>query len=134
MHRLLIVAVFTAFLDVTSPKAFAQYGVPYWTGPPGVISWGSDWGYGWGPSATTFAESYAYGVADVIRAHGQANYLDSEALANVEEARRRFIQNRLDWTNTYFDMRRANEYYRESRRRPRATKETVGPLRKGRNA
>lgn len=68
--------------------------------------------------ASTVAESYARGIADVVRSRGQYNLLTSEALINVEDARTKNMQNRLQWTQTYFEMRKMNRDYRRELRGP----------------
>ncbi len=68
--------------------------------------------------ASTIAESYARGIADVVRSRGQYNLLTSEALINVEDARTKNMQNRLQWTQTYFEMQKMNRDYRRELRGP----------------
>ncbi|MBI3465675.1 MAG: hypothetical protein HY000_21870 [Planctomycetes bacterium] len=53
-----------------------------------------------------------HGQADVIRSRGEADLLDSEAIINVEEARRLNIENDLLYTQTYFEKRQINESHR----------------------
>ncbi len=81
--------------------------------------------YGWGGDnrAATPAESYARGMADIIRSAGQARVDTSEAAINYTRARKQEIENRKQWTQTYFDMRRINREYREAQRGPKRTKE-----------
>jgi hypothetical protein len=88
------------------------------------------WGGGWGGTyvdnrASTPAESYARGSADVIRSKGMANVMNSEAAINVEEARSANMDNRMKWTDTYFGMREKNKSYREAERKPRASREDL---------
>lgn len=73
--------------------------------------------------ASTPAESYARGMGDVIRSQGMANLANSAAAINMTEAQRREIENRDQWTNTYFQMRDANRKYRAQERGPRPTME-----------
>jgi hypothetical protein len=73
-------------------------------------------GGGWG--ASTAAQGYGYGMAAVIQAAGQANLMDSIAAGNYEDARSKLIDNRLKWTNTYFEMRQQNEAARRAMRAP----------------
>jgi hypothetical protein len=62
--------------------------------------------------ASTAAESYARGYADVVRAQGQYNLLASQALVNLAEARRRETENRVAQTEAYFRMREINRSHR----------------------
>ena len=87
------------------------------------------WG---GPSyhASTAMESAARGTADVIRSSGAANLMNSEAAKNYEQARSQYIDNRLKYTKTYFEMKEVNNYYREANRKPRPTSEQLFRLAK----
>lgn len=73
--------------------------------------------------ASTVGESWARGMSDVIRSQGDANLRNSEAAINVEEARSRYLDNRLKYTQTYFENRRMNREYREAERGPRITEQ-----------
>ena len=75
--------------------------------------------------ASTPAESYARGMSDVIRSQGQYNVATSEAAINMTQAQRQYIQNRDQWTNTFFQMREANRMYRDRARSPRPTTEQM---------
>lgn len=77
--------------------------------------------------ASTPAESYARGYADVVRSAGLYNLATSRAMINAEEARRKNFENRKLWTETYFEMRRMNREYTAAERaqRPRATPEDL---------
>lgn len=73
----------------------------------------------------TAAESVSRGTADVVRSAGLATLLSSAAAVNFEEARSRFLGNRLKGTETYFEMRRRNREFRDENRRPRPTSEQI---------
>jgi len=73
--------------------------------------------------ASTVGESWARGMSDVIRSQGEANLRNSEAAINVEEARSRYFDNRLKYTQTYFENRRMNREYRAAERGPRITEQ-----------
>lgn len=75
--------------------------------------------------ASTPAESYARGMADMTRAAGQRNLLDSMAAGNYEEARSLELDNRLKATDTYFEMRRINSEARAAERRPPPSSEVA---------
>jgi len=116
------VAILSAATLMMTGNAVAQPPQPYF--PPGYGGWGGGYG-GWnyGGYASTPAEGYARGMADIVRAQGQYNLLTSAAMINVEQARKQYIENRMDWTNTYFEMRRMNKEYRDAERGPRPTQE-----------
>ncbi len=73
----------------------------------------------------TVAESHARGLADVIRSAGAANLLNSEAAKNYEDARKKYIDNRLHGTEAYFQMRQMNRQYRYEERGPRPTQQDI---------
>ena len=75
--------------------------------------------------ASTPAESFARGAADVIRARGEFNLLNSEAAINWEEAKSRAIVNAQDYVDGYFKMRQSNRDYRRAERGPRPTAEDL---------
>lgn len=75
--------------------------------------------------ASTAGESYARGMADVVRSQGQANLNNSAAAINYSIARSNQIKNREAWTSTYFQMRDENRRARAAERRPRATMEDL---------
>jgi hypothetical protein len=82
------------------------------------------YGYGgypvyFGPS--TAGGSAAHGMADVVRSQGEANLNNSAAAINYSIARSNEIQNRSEWTSTYFQMRDENRRARAAERGPRAT-------------
>lgn len=74
--------------------------------------------WGWGPSyhASTVEEGVQRGFADVVRSQGAANLMNSMAAGNIEDARSKYIENRLQATQTFFDMRRINAESRRSER------------------
>lgn len=83
--------------------------------PPGNAyggGWGGGWGGGfvdgWGAGSTPMG-SYMTGMGNAIRAQGQYNLDTSGAAINLEEARKRDIENDVRWTNAYFEMRRINQ-------------------------
>jgi len=85
---------------------FAPYPGPYF--PPGVS-------YGHTP-----AESYARGMADLVRAQGQAEKNLSSARINNEIARSRYIENQVAWQQAYLQRKRAYQAYAaEERERSR---------------
>ena len=81
-------------------------------------------GYGSYHSSTA-AEGFQRGFADVLRSAGEANLRNSEAVKNYQDARSKYLENRLQATETYFEMRRINKSYRDERRRPMASSEQL---------
>ncbi len=63
--------------------------------------------------SSTAGEGYLRGAATVIQAAGQANYLNSIAATNYQEANRRLIENRNLYVRKYFENQDINRQYRE---------------------
>lgn len=90
----------------------------------------AQWGWGGGYHSSTAAEGAQRGFADVVRSAGAANLMNSEAMVNVEDARSKYIDNRLQATKTYFEMKRYNKDYRDANKKPRPTSEQLFRLAK----
>ena len=73
--------------------------------------------------ASTAAEGYARGMGDVIRSYGQAQIDTSQAAINYTQAQKQEIENRKQWTQTYFEMRRINREARAAESGPKRTQE-----------
>jgi hypothetical protein len=98
VKRLLVFATLSAGLAVWAQSTWGQYYVDNRASTPG--------------------ESYARGLGDVIRSAGQYNLQTSEAAINAEEARSKYLDNRIKGTQTYFEMRKMNQEYRAAEKRP----------------
>ncbi len=81
--------------------------------------------YGWTLRATTPAESYLRGHADVIRSQGLFNLWSAQAAVAAGEARMNDLEYRRKYLATAFEARRLNQAYREAHRRPRPSKEDL---------
>ena len=90
---------------------------------PACAQWGGGWGFNRGGYASTAGQAAAYGMSEVLRAQGYQNLQNSEAAKNWEEAKTLEMQNRLRWTETYFDMRKVNREARAAERGPPVTQE-----------
>lgn len=77
------------------------------------------------PRSSTVGESYLRGSADLVRAAGENNLLNSEAAKGYAEARSMELDNRLKYAETYFARRRVNQQYKEETRRPAPTQEQI---------
>ena len=82
--------------------------------------------------ASTAGEGAARGMADVIRSAGAANLMNSEAAINMQEAQKRNIENHLQYTQTYFQMKTINQQYRDAQRKPPPTQQQAIRLSQGR--
>lgn len=99
-----------------------------------LAKWGGGWGgyggfggMGW---ASTAQQGADMGLASVVRAQGYANLKNSEAAKNWEEAKTMEMQNRLRWTETYFEMRKVNREKRADEAGPPITQEQAIALAK----
>lgn len=124
----------TAFLllTTTAPELSAQ--VRTWYRP--VPRYGMGFGgnpYGGG----AFGQGTGTPYADVIRSAGEYNLNTAEAAISYEEARSRYIDNKLKWQQTYFQIKQLGKenreaYYAEqksARDRWLASGVTTGPAR-----
>jgi hypothetical protein len=82
------------------------------------------WGYGY-HHASTHAEGYLRGKADLHRGIGQREYMESLARINNEEARGRYFDNQLKGTETYFAKRQINREAQAAERGPRPTQQDL---------
>lgn len=90
---------------------------------PVAAQWGGGFGYNRGGYASTAAQAAAYGMSEMMRAQGYQNLENSEAAKNWEEAKTLEIQNRMRWTETYFEMRKTNRDARAAEAGPPVTQE-----------
>lgn len=98
------------------------YPAPPYYGYGGMGYGGGGYGWGWGTTGgigSTAAGSYLGGLGMAIRAKGQYNLMTSQAAVNLAEARKREMQNQVEWTNTYFEKRRINQAARAAERGPK---------------
>lgn len=72
--------------------------------------YGGYYGYG---GATPYS-TYQHGFADIVRSAGVYNVLTSQAYSTLEDARKKNIDNRMHWAQTYFEMRKLNREYRKA--------------------
>jgi len=124
---LLVVLMALSVLAVDArPAAASRYSryLRYWRGiyPYGRYAWGqSNFGYrnrGWGYGMPgTALSSNAYGMASMVAASGYARLSNSQATQNNLQARSVDSQNRLAWTNEYYQMRQAHRAYENSHAR-----------------
>lgn len=92
-------------------------------------------GYDGGYHASTAAEGYARGMAEAIRAQGAKNLLDAKASKEYEDARDKYIDNRLKATQAYWDRKKiydkemAEQRYAEAQvRREHRERQVLKPL------
>ncbi len=130
MWKLLIVVMYSV-LAMAQTGSQGMSSAPYQPvvpAPANVSSYGGGWsGYSGG---TTAAGSAMNGMASVISAQGQRNLSNSAAAVNMTQAQKNEIENRQQWTNTYFDMRRVNQQQAAAARGPSPTMEQIARMAK----
>ena len=94
---------------------------------PSVGVYGGGNGF-YGGGSNTAAGSAMNGMSNVISARGDAALSKSAAAVNLTEAQSREIQNRQQYTNTYFEMRETNKQARAAARGPPPTAEQLARL------
>ncbi|HZZ29087.1 MAG TPA: hypothetical protein VFE46_13900 [Pirellulales bacterium] len=99
-------------LTAVSRAAHGQY--PYSTYP---------YPYYNGGGASTVGQSYAMGMADLVRAAGDRNLNNSQASINYEQADSMDLDNQMKGEQTYFEMRKMNRSYRKAEESPGLTSE-----------
>ena len=87
---------------------------------PAAAQWGG-FGYRRGGYASTAGQAAAYGMSEMMRAQGYENLQNSEAAKNWEEVKTLDIQNKMRWTETYFEMRKTNREARAAEAGPAIT-------------
>jgi hypothetical protein len=70
--------------------------------------WGGGFGFNRGGYASTAGQAASYGMSEMMRAQGYQNLENSQAAKNWQEAKTLEMQNRMRWTETYFEMRKTN--------------------------
>ncbi len=117
---------FTTFHFRTAPALATLCAGALLSGGPVIAQWGGGFGMGgWGMGnwASTAQQGAADGIASVVRSEGYANLKNSEAAKNWQEARSMEIDNKMKWTETYFEMRKTNREARAAEAGPPVTQE-----------
>lgn len=78
---------------------------------PAVTAPINNWSYQHHSSTPT--EGYLRGAASVVQAAGQKNYMDSMAVLNLQESKRRAIENSKLYVKTFIENREAIRDYRK---------------------
>lgn len=84
----------------------------------------AQWGYNYNYSSTA-GEGYARGMAAAVRSAGMANVYNAQAAVASEQARTLELDNRLKYTNAFFENRRQNQMARAAARQPALTTEQM---------
>ena len=121
----------TSFLTLTLAAVGLASAQSYAVPSGGFGGYGTGYGdFGYGYHASTYEEGVLRGYATLYQGIGQANYYNSLARINNEEAFSRYVENRQKATDAYFYMRQANRSARAAERSPRLTQEQYVALAK----
>lgn len=130
MNRIWILIVVAAYPVIAmsqtgSPGASKSKSAPYQPAVPSgsTVNYGGWPGYSGGGG--TAAGSAMNGMASVISAKGDYNLSTSAAAVNMTQAQKNEIENRQQWTNTYFEMRQTNRAARAAEAGPPPTMEQI---------
>ncbi len=119
MNKLLSSSVLTVIVAFTGAVSAQQYspgpGLQS-TGPVVVDNIGSGGygGFGYGYHSSTFEEGVLRGAADLTRAAGEANYFDSLAAINWQQAKAQALVNRQQRILGFFREREVNRTARKA--------------------
>jgi hypothetical protein len=123
MNRMWVLFALLAIPAVAMAQNAARQ--PYQPAVPAATTVNA-YGGGWGHSgASTAAGSAMNGMASVISAAGDYNLSTSAAAINMTQAQKNDIENRQQWTNTYFEMRATNKAARAAEAGPRPSMEQL---------
>jgi hypothetical protein len=87
--------------------------------------WGGGFGFNRGGYASTAGQAASYGMSEMMRAQGYQNLQNSEAAKNWQAAKTLEMQNRMRWTETYFEMRKTNREARAAEEGPPVSHEQM---------
>src|SRR5688500_18495850 len=104
MLRFTCFAALGAFA-ILAGRMMCQAQQPYQPAVPAASAFNNYGVYGGSYGGATAAGSDMQGMASVISAQGNYNLSTSAAAINMTQAKKNEIQNRQQWTNTYFEMR-----------------------------
>jgi hypothetical protein len=127
----LFIVVLTSVSLTLAQQSQSRSAAPYQPAvpPPSMGAYGGGYGYGYGGGAgTTVAGSAMTGMANTISAKGNYNLATSAAAVNMTQAQKQELQNRQQYTDTYFDMRATNKAARAAEEGPRPTMEQLARI------
>jgi hypothetical protein len=120
-------------LSQNPPYPPSQSSQPYQpaVAPGNIVSpYGSPFGGYGGGGGGTVAGSAMNGMASMMSAAGQRNLNNSAAAINWTQAQKNEIENRQQYTNTYFAMRAENKKARQAEEGPAPTPEQIARMAK----
>jgi hypothetical protein len=126
---MLVVAYPAIVLGQAGSPGTPRPSTPYQPAVPAPSTVNTYGGWGWGGTGGgTVAGNALNGMASVISAKGDYNLSTSAAAVNMTQAQKNEIENRQQWTNTYFEMRDTNRKARAAERGPNPTMEQMARM------
>jgi hypothetical protein len=127
MKRMWILMVVAAcpLLALGQPPGAAPKPAPYQPAVPAPSTVNAYGGWAGNTGGGTVAGSAMNGMASVISAAGDYNLSTSAAAINMTQAQKNEIENRQQYTNTYFEMRATNKQARAAEAGPKPTMEQL---------
>jgi hypothetical protein len=126
MNRTWILMVVVAYpLMALAQTGTSQTSAPYQPAVPAASTVNSYGGWPGYSGGTTAAGSAMNGMASAISAKGDYNLSTSAAAINMTQAQKNEIQNRQQYTDTYFQMRATNKAARAAEAGPNPTMEQL---------
>jgi hypothetical protein len=114
--------VLAAVLAVAATVSAQTYVTPSSQSSVGIVpGYYPGGGYGMDRYSSTVEEGFFNGLGSMFSSIGQANYMNSLAAINAQEAYSRYLQNREKATETYFRLRQINQAARDAQRPQRLT-------------
>lgn len=125
MKTNIFAATFLAVFAFAAGSTYAQQYIPGGS----ANAYGTGY-YGGGYHSSTLEEGFFRGLGAAAQGFGEANYLNSQAAINLQQARSAALDNQLKGIETYFAARRANAEARAAERGPRLTQQELTELAK----
>lgn len=114
-----ILSTVLALAGVASAQSYGTTSTSTVATPVVVPGYPGSENYGSGYRASTAEQGVLEGVGNMVRSFGEANYYNSLASINGQEAYNRYIQNAERRTEAYFRIKQINHAAREAQQSPR---------------
>lgn len=125
MKTNILVATFLAVFALVGGSVYAQQ-----YNPGGMIGTGYGSYPAYGYHSSTLEEGFFRGLGAAAQGFGEANYYNSQAAINYQQAHSAALDNHIKGIETYFNARKINAEARATERGPRLTQQEVAELAK----
>lgn len=121
-------AMLLAQIGTAQGQAQSGRSQPYEPAVPAPTTVNAYGGYPGSYGSSTAAGSAMNGMANAISAKGNYNLSTSAAAVNMTQAQSNEMQNHMQYENTYFQMKDANQAYQQAHAQPRPTEQELARL------